>query len=792
LTQESNLPETRHTPTIDELIELPQPLEAQISPDGAYVAYLVKQPDWKENEYLTLIWLVSSQGSDARQLTFARQASFGQRWSADGQWLAFLSKRDGDEKVQIYRIPPFGGEAERLTEFKNDVQALKWAPDGTAIAFTAVAPESEMEKERREQFGDYLVEDQDYQRNQLWLLDLRDKKIRKLTGGDALHVVDFDWSPDSQRIAFEAWATPDERDADKGWIYTIHVASLELTCLTVQGCATPRWSPLGDRIAYTQFGEPSYYKNNAIYLVLAGGGEAHKIDTSFDEFVTLMDWGPGGIYFTAVQGSEFHLFCIDPQTGDFRQLTPADPPGWASMECTFNQDFKRLALVGADSIHCDEVAVLEPASGELRRLTTFNALIQDWHLGSSEIFRWTSQDGTPIEGVLSKPDDFDPTQKHPLLVVIHGGPSWVSLLARLSGYKRRYYPIQHWLSQGAVILEPNYRGSLGYGEAFQGLNVRNLGVGDAWDVLSGVEALIAKGWVDVERIGAMGWSQGGYISAFLSTYSDRFKAISVGAGISNWVTYYVNTDVHPFTRQYLEATPWEDMEIYRKTSPITYIQQAKTPTLIQHGEKDRRVPIPNAYELYQGLQDMGVETRLVIYKDMPHGINKPRLNRQVMVENRDWFDRWIWGKEQEAQPTPPCYVALPSRDLIAGAVGKPAIEGFSCLPVQDVYHWARRDRAEFRIFSAAAGLLQAGELIPQAEHALQAEEVSEMAARLAQQIQEQGLKKLVVYTGDLMKQAWAQIILGCLQVAAGIAGEVSIEQRQISDPGWGSDRAGKK
>ena len=154
---------------------------------------------------------------------------------------------------------------------------------------------------------------------------------------------------------------------------------------------------------------------------------------------------------------------------------------------------------------------------------------------------------------------------------------------------------------------PNYRGSAGYGEAFRKLNVKNLGVGDAWDVVSGVTYLDQEGLIDTAKMGAMGWSQGGYISAFLTTNTHMFKAISVGAGISNWTTYYVNTDIHPFTRQYLKATPWENEEIYRMTSPMTHITHATTPTLIQHGENDRRVPIPNAYELFQGLQDMGSE-----------------------------------------------------------------------------------------------------------------------------------------------------------------------------------------
>ncbi len=186
--------------------------------------------------------------------------------------------------------------------------------------------------------------------------------------------------------------------------------------------------------------------------------------------------------------------------------------------------------------------------------------------------------------------------------MIHGGPTGTSrpVKVQMGGV----YPIELWLARGAVVLEPNYRGSAGYGEKFRSLNVRNLGVGDAWDVLSGVDHLIAQGIADPNRMGVMGWSQGGYISAFLATHERQpFKAISVGAGISNWMTYYVNTDIHPFTRQYLKATPWDDPQIYALTSPMTNIKRAKTPTMIQHGELDLRVPIPNAYELYQGLQD---------------------------------------------------------------------------------------------------------------------------------------------------------------------------------------------
>ena len=180
--------------------------------------------------------------------------------------------------------------------------------------------------------------------------------------------------------------------------------------------------------------------------------------------------------------------------------------------------------------------------------------------------------------------------------------------------------------------------------------MRNLGVGDAWDVESGVDSLIAKGWVDPAKVGVMGWSQGGYISAFLTTNTNVFKAISVGAGISNWVTYYVNTDITPFTRQYLQATPWQDMEIYLKTSPMTNINKASTPTLIQHGELDKRVPIPNAYELYRGLQDRNVPSRLIVYKGFGHGINKPKERLAAIWHNWQWFNKYVFGESEEQLP----------------------------------------------------------------------------------------------------------------------------------------------
>ncbi|MCA1586469.1 MAG: prolyl oligopeptidase family serine peptidase [Acidobacteria bacterium] len=281
------------------------------------------------------------------------------------------------------------------------------------------------------------------------------------------------------------------------------------------------------------------------------------------------------------------------------------------------------------------------------RISNMAGQVASWPAHAREVIRWKSQDGTEIEGVLHKPADFQPGRRYPLLIVIHGGPTGISRPVPYSN-GAGYYPVDRFLARGALVLEPNYRGSAGYGETFRSLNVRNLGIGDAWDVLSGIDHLAAQGLIDPTRVGSMGWSQGGYISAFLTTrHASRFKAISVGAGISNWMTYYVNTDIHPFTRQYLQATPWDDPKIYADTSPMTYIKQARTPTLIQHGDGDQRVPPPNAFELYQGLRDQNVPVELVIFKGFGHGLTKPKANLAAMQQNEAWFVKYLWA----ASPT---------------------------------------------------------------------------------------------------------------------------------------------
>jgi dipeptidyl aminopeptidase/acylaminoacyl peptidase len=637
----------KKVPTVDDLLNLPTVgFGTQISPDGSRVAYTVSKPDFKENAFVSQIWLANTATGETAALTRGSKSSGTPRFSPDGQWLAFLSDRVGD-KDQVFAIRVGGGESAQLTKSETAVSDFEWSPDGKTIAFSAAEPDAKAKKDRKEHLAEFTVVHSDYDYRHLFTLDMAEAlkapvKGKQRTKGTEFSVGSFSWSPDGKRIAFDARKNPD----------LIQGATSDLYVLTLDGDVVkkvvsqpgpdtnPVWSPDGRQIAFeSAMGETRYYaRNNRIALVPADGGPVRSVTDSFDEDVSLVDWIGGSIYFAGAQRTAFHLFRVDPVTGIVSRLT--SPDSLMAAGFSLSKDGKRVTFRAASPTSVAEVYASAVSPFAPRALTKMNDGIKDWTVGTRELISWKSQDGTPIEGVLIKPADFDPKKKYALLCIIHGGPTGTDRPALLDA---RYYPSDIWAARGALILKVNYRGSAGYGEKFRRLNEKNLGVGDAWDVLSGVDYLLGKGWVDEKRIGCMGWSQGGYISAFLTASTTRFAAISVGAGISDWATYYYNTDITPFTINYLGADPVADPAVYAKTSPITYVKDAKTPTLIQHGENDRRVPIANAYELRQALEDRGVPVTMIVYKGFGHGITKPKSQRAVMSHNLAWFNHYIFG-----------------------------------------------------------------------------------------------------------------------------------------------------
>ena len=682
-----------HLATLAESLSRTSIRAPAISPDARSVAYLQRETNWKENEFVWQLWRVDVGSGKAVQLTRGKKSVASAAWSPDGRWLAFVTEREANviepyaavEKdaaakedgksgtsaakpaaKQIWVIAPDGGEAWPLTKSETDVDEFQWTKDGKWIVFTAAEPPNKGGKARKERYSSYDVVEKDYEQHQLWGVDadaaiktLQPQSAMQLTSDPALTIKSFAISGQSDRVAFSAGHNPllaFNMDED------IYLMDLPRAAGSSPGTVTkivalpgpdrvPMFSLDGRQLAFvTSLGQPKFfYANTHIALVdiatvvkkpATTAGDVRDLTQNFDEDPDALGWVPGGLYFAATQKMTAKLFRLD---GSSWQIQPVSTDDHLIIdEASVTPDGAAIAFTADDATHLTELYISSAKSFAPKKLTDQTAQVSAWKLGSVEVVSWKSKDGAVIEGVLHKPADYDPKRKYPLLVKIHGGPTGVSQPRFLPNDYA--YPVQAFLEKGALVLEPNYRGSAGYGAKFRALNVRNLGVGDMWDVMSGVDSLIAKGMVDPNRLGAMGWSQGGYISAFLTTHTDRFKAISVGAGISDWITYYVSTDITPFTPQYLGATPWDDPQIYAKTSPITTIRQAKTPTLIQHGSADHRVPVPDAFELYRGLLDQHVDARLILYTGFGHGIDKPKSALALVQANLDWFSHYVWNE----------------------------------------------------------------------------------------------------------------------------------------------------
>jgi dipeptidyl aminopeptidase/acylaminoacyl peptidase len=368
-----------------------------------------------------------------------------------------------------------------------------------------------------------------------------------------------------------------------------------------------------------------------------------NITAHFDREMMSVHWTQAGIFADYVDSTNL---CIA-RLGRKGKVTPLDL-GMYEFGDFHVSNSGHLAISGANAVSFAEVYLAGPVKKnkkwETGKLTDFGKQVKNWDLGTVETITWQSKDGTEIEGILRKPSNFDPAKKYPLVFVVHGGPTWFSQEYLLAGEDMRYYPALQFNLKNVLVLKPNYRGSTGRGQAFQELNVNNLGIGDLCDVESAVDHLVELGWVDPEKVGCMGWSQGGYISAFVGLHSKKFKAVSVGAGISDWYTYHISNDIPDFTRDYLSGSPFRDRSLYHQTAPISNLSNAKTPMLIQHGSDDQRVPLSNATELYRGLKEMGVPVELFIFPGMAHPITKPRENYAVMYQNLNWFSHYLLGE----------------------------------------------------------------------------------------------------------------------------------------------------
>jgi len=635
-----------HPARLEDLLRIRNIEDARISPAGDRVAYVLSEIDLDENATPSRIWLVKATGGAPLRLTAGPGRDETPRWSPDGKVLAFLSDRDGSN--QIWLIDLAGGEGSKPAAVEGGVSTFAWSPDGRKIAFLARAPKPPEPAKALNMPAEVVVYDPDVPGLHLFVLDLASKDTSQLTQ-TPMAVVDFTWSPDGKRIAFAAQPSPRIQDLFRTDIFSVDLETRVVRDLVKRpGIDTfPRWSPDGKEVAFLSTeGKTEWIANWYLCIVPAEGGAPRNLTPKFVEFMFTPQWSPDGrrIFFQSPAGLRNQLYSVSPDAGEPKPLLKGD---FVWSDFSFSVNAERVAFLGTDSSTPTEVFVSGLEEFKPVRLTFTNPELQDVSLGRQEIVHWKSSDGLEIEGLLLLPPGPPAGKPYPMLTYVHGGPSG-RFAAEFSPQIGSPYPIQaecyplHVLAGlGYAIFMPNPRGSYGYGDKFRKANLLDWGGGDTRDIMSGIDGLIGRKIADPEKLGIMGRSYGGYMTAWIISQTSRFKVASLGAGMTNLVSFYGQTDIPGYTEYYLGDVPWKAMDRYLRRSAIFYAGNIKTPTLILHGEKDFRVPLPQAQELYAALKRNGVPVQLIIYPRQGHVAVEPKFMRDMMERNLDWFARWM-------------------------------------------------------------------------------------------------------------------------------------------------------
>ncbi len=614
------------------------------SPDGAWVAYVQTKPliDGEHSEQLSQIYVARADGSRRFQLTRGEKSSTNPCFSPDGRWIYFTSDRAG--KPNLYRILIEGGEAEELTDFKGALGAFKISPDGKTVAFLGHETPPDLEKAKKEK-RDFRVVDSDPENMAIFTIpadpDADGKRKPKKLFDAKYHVEDMDWSPDSKAIVFEHQPTPLADNWTRADIAEVTIASgaIKEVAATPAAESSPHYSPDGRYIAFTKSGDPPRWpEEHRIALYSRANGEVRLLAPTFDMQPSLVGWSHDAkdLIYEEAKGTRTAVYSM-PVDGPPQVLYLPDR-GVIAGSTFLNPKGNFLGLVHETPDDPPEAYVLSLTGGAPVRVSRANDNLPRLPLGETKAIRWKSKDGLEIEGLLTYPAGYEPGKKYPLILNIHGGPAGV--FAETFTGRFSVYPIAVFASRGYAVLRPNPRGSSGYGKEFRFANMNDWGGKDYEDEMSGVDHVIAMGVADPDHLAVMGWSYGGYMTSWIVGHTDRFKAACIGAGVTDLWSFEGTSDIPGFLPDYFGGEPWQQFEAFARHSPISYVQNVKTPTLLLHGEADERVPTSQGYEFYHALKRRGVTTRMVVYPRTPHGPREPKFVLDIAQRHLDWVDQY--------------------------------------------------------------------------------------------------------------------------------------------------------
>ncbi len=661
-----------------------------LSPDGAQVVYQIRTIDPEKDAYESHLWIVPLQGGEPRRLTFGEHKNGGAAWSPDAKWIAFVSNRR-DKKAQIYRLPLEGGEAERLTDLDGEISGLAWSPDGTGISFVhrqsdppeaghlpgsspaKKAAEAKAKKEEpkpptflhitrlhyKEDGQRFLPQG----RLHIHVLDLASRDVRALTSGNWDHQPPV-WSPDGKWLAFAANRLPDS---------DYHATICDIRLLPASGgeprnvtpepgvAFAPAWSPDGSRIAYvghTDELDAWGVRNFHVWSVPLSGGPARDLTPGFDR--TALDlmgsdlrdfhdagqpvWSADGatIYFVASDEGSTHLFSVPANGGAPTRVTSGPLQIFSVQGSRATED---LAVIRCGYTDAGTVARLSPPKGVITPLARPNKPFFDTlRLMEPEEFWVDSPEGHRLQCWMIKPPNAGSGKKRPMILNVHGGP-------RIQYGACIYHEFQMLASAGFYVLLSNPRGAQGYGEDFARASVQDWGGPDYRDLMLVVdEALRRYPEADPDRLGVTGGSYGGYMTNWIIGHNDRFKAAVTQRSVVDLRTLLLGGDFSDDAVPEFGDQPWRDSEGYRRMSPLSYVENIKTPLLIAHSLEDHRCPIVEAEQLYTALKLLRREVEMVLFPGESHGLSRGgtpsrRLARLHFI--RDWFLRYL---KPEAAP----------------------------------------------------------------------------------------------------------------------------------------------